>query len=79
MKLHRLHKQIVWAPNQVYQKVHVSVMFVKTGLVRFFLHREEELLYGGGGWVLPYLALKGMCEQAPHVKAPRRACSQARC
>ena len=57
-------------------------MFVKTGLVRLFLYREEELLSQGGGegggWVLPYLALKGMCEQTPHVRAPRRVCSQIR-
>ena len=66
MKLHRLHKQIVWAPNQVYQKVHVSVMFVKTGLVRFFLHREEELLYGGGGGVgAPLFGLKGYVRTSP--------------
>ena len=65
MKLHRLPKQIVWAPGRVYQDVRVSVMFVKPALVRLFLHREEELLSreGGRGWVLPYLALKDMCER----------------
>ena len=44
-------------------------MFVKTRLADLFLHREEDLL-SRGGWVLPYLALKGMCGQVPHVRAP---------
>ena len=51
----------------------MSVMFVKTGLVRLFLHREEDLLSrggGGGGGVLPYLALKGICEQAHTSEHP---------
>ena len=81
MKLHRLHKQIVWAPSRVYQEIHVSVMFVKTGLVRLFLHREEDLLSrgGGGGWGTPLFGLKGYMRASPHVRAPRRVCSQARC
>ena len=77
MKLHRLHKQIVWAPSRVYQEVHVSVMFVKTGLVRLFLHREEDLLSGGVG--TPLFGLKGYVRASSHVRAPRRVCSQARC
>ena len=45
-------------------------MFVKTGLVRLFLYREEELLSqgggGGGGWVgTPLFGLKGYVRANP--------------
>ena len=47
--------------------------------VFFYTEKEPVSFSGGGGGVLPYLALKGMCEQTPHVRAPWRAYSQARC
>ena len=39
-------------------------MFVKTGLVRLFLHREEDLLSRGGGGT-PLFDLKGYVRANP--------------
>ena len=44
----------------------MSAMFVKTGLVRLFLHREEDLLSRErGGGVTPLFDLKGYVRANP--------------